>query len=201
MLGDWATFFLALLLIPVLLLEETSGEPGVVAFATAANTFIWAIFALDYALDVRRATDRASYVRSHWFDLALIVVSPPMLVPPEAQALRVLRILRLARAFAVAGIVAERLDRPLTRRAALGIAAGLGILVLAGGALITALEPTLFPNIALGYAWTVATLVTAGHATPQPASAVGRAISSTIIVVGLGSFAALAASIATPRRS
>lgn len=201
MLGDWATFFIALLLVPVLLLEETSGDPGVVALATGANAFIWAIFALDYVLDLRRAGDRGSYVRSHWFDLALIVVSPPMLVPPEAQALRVLRVLRLARAFAVTGIVAERLDRPLTRNAALGIAGALGILVLAGGALITAVEPALFPNVALGYAWTVATLVTAGHATPEPVSAVGRAISSTIIVVGLGSFAALAASIASPRGS
>ena len=199
MLGDWATFFVALLLIPVLLLEETSGDPGVVQLATAANVFIWGIFALDYALDLRRASDRGAYVRSHWFDLALIVVSPPIIVPPEAQALRVLRILRLARAFTVAGIVAERLDRPLTRDAALGILAVLFVVLLSGGVLITAVEPALFPNVALGYVWTVATLVTAGHATPEPLSAAGRAISSTIVVVGLGSFAALAASLATPR--
>lgn len=201
MLGDWATFFIALLLIPVLLLEETSGDPGIVQLATAANAFIWAIFALDYALDLRRATDRAAYVRSHWFDLALIVVSPPLIVPPEAQALRVLRVLRLARAFTVAGIVAERLDRPLTRNAALGIVAVVFVVILAGGVLITAVEPVLFPNVALGYAWTVATLVTAGHATPEPLTAAGRAISTTVIVVGLGSFAALAASLATPRNS
>lgn len=198
MLGDWATFFLALLLVPVLVLEETSGDRGVVQAASILNAVIWLAFALDYTLDVRRATDRGAYVRAHWADLALIVVSPPILVPPEAQALRVLRALRLLRAFAIVGIVAERLGRPLSRRAGLALLALLGALVLAGGVVVTAAER--FPNVAQGYAWTIATLVTAGHTTPEPATAVGRALSSAIIVVGLGTFAALAASVAGERR-
>ncbi|MDQ2952683.1 MAG: ion transporter [Chloroflexota bacterium] len=200
MLGDWATFFLALLLVPVLLLEETSAEPGIVGLATAANALIWLAFALDYAIDLWRAADRRLYIRHHWADLALIVVSPPLFVPPEAQALRVLRALRLLRAFAVVGVVLERLGRPLTRHAALAIAGLLAIVVLAGGVLIVAAEPTSFPTVAQGYAWAVATLVTAGHTTPEPASATGRAISTLIVVMGLGTFAALAASIAAAKR-
>ena len=195
MLGDWATLFLALLLVPVLLLEGSSADPDLVRLAGVLNALIWLAFALDYAIDLWRAPDRGVYVRSHWFDLALVVVSPPLLVPPEAQALRLLRILRLARVAALVGIIAERLDRPLTRQAALGILALLGVVVLAGGVLITAAEPASFPNIARGYAWTVATLVTAGHTSPEPVTAAGRAISSTIIVMGLGSLAALAASL------
>src|SRR5438067_368289 len=69
------------------------------------------------------------------------------------------------------------------------------VVVLSGGVLITAAEPASFPNVARGYAWTVATLVTAGHTTPEPTTTAGRAISSTIIVMGLGAAAALAASI------
>jgi voltage-gated potassium channel len=199
MLGEWATFFLALLLIPVLLLEETSSDPGVVQLATVANAFIWGVFTLDYVLDLRWSADRRAYVRTHWFDLALIVVSPPLLVPPEAQALRVLRAVRLARAFAIIGVVAERLGRPLSRQAALAILAVLAVVVLAGGLFITAAEPSSFTNVAQGYAWAVATLLTAGHTTPEPTTAVGRAISSTIIVMGLGTFAALAASVAGRR--
>lgn len=200
MLGEWATFFLALLLIPVLLLEETSSDPGVVGIATAANAAIWLGFALDYAVDLWHATDRRHYVRHHWADLALIVVSPPLLVPPEAQALRVLRALRLLRAFSVVGVVLERLGRPLTRQAALGIVGVLAIVVLAGGVLIIAAEPASFRTVAQGYAWAVATLVTAGHTTPEPATAAGRAISTLIVVMGLGTFAALAASIAAAKR-
>ena len=67
---------------------------------------------------------------------------------------------------------------PLTRQAALGILALLGVVVLAGGVLITAAEPASFPNIARGYAWTVATLVTAGHTTgdvDRAAVAIGSA--------------------------
>src|SRR5919197_5264482 len=93
MLGDWATFFLALLLIPVLLIEETSSDVAAVAAATAVNAAIWVAFAVDYAVDVWRASDRRGYIGDHWADLALIVVSPPLFVPPEAQALRVLRAL------------------------------------------------------------------------------------------------------------
>jgi voltage-gated potassium channel len=200
-LNDWLTFFLALLLVPVLLIEETSTDAAVVQLATDANALIWAAFALDYAVDLWRTKERARYIESHWFDLALIVVSPPLLVPPEAQALRVLRALRLLRAVAVVGIVAERLDRPLTRQAALAIVAVLGIVVLAGGVLITAAEPGSFRTVAQGYAWAVATLMTAGHTTPEPTTAAGHAISSTIVVMGLGTFAALAASLAGSRKS
>ncbi len=194
-LGDWGTFFLALLLVPVLSLEETSPDPGVVQLATWTNAFIWLAFALDYAVDLRRVADRGAYVRAHWFDLALIVVSPPLLVPPEAQALRVLRALRLLRAFALVGIVWERLGTPLSRTAQLALLAVLATVILAGGIFITAAEPAAFATVAQGYAWAVATLATAGHTTPEPATALGRAISSTIVVVGLGVFAALAASL------
>jgi len=199
MLGDWAIFFLALLLVPVLLLEETSTDPAVVGAATIANAVIWVLFALDYAIDLWRAPDRGAHVRSHWFDLALIVVSPPLLVPPEAQALRVLRAARLLRAFAVIGVVYERLGRPLTRTAALAIVGVLFAVILAGGLAIQWVEPATFPNVVRGYAWAIATLITAGHATPEPVTVGGRAISSTIVVMGLGSFVALAASL-TGRR-
>jgi voltage-gated potassium channel len=199
MLGDWAIFFLALLLVPVLILEETSTDPAVVGAATVANAVIWVLFALDYAIDLWRAPDRDAHVRSHWFDLALIVVSPPLLVPPEAQALRVLRAARLLRAFAVIGVLYERLGRPLTRTAALAIVGVLFAVILTGGLAIQWLEPATFPNVVRGYAWAIATLVTAGHASPEPTTVGGRALSSTIVVMGLGTFVALAASLAGRR--
>lgn len=199
MLGDWVTFFLALLFVPVLLLEETSTDPAVVGAATIANAVIWLLFALDYGIDLWRAPDRRAHVRSHWFDLALIVVSPPILAPPEAQVLRVLRAARLLRVFAVIGVAYDRLDRPLTRNAALVIVGALFAVILAGGLLIQWVEPERFPNVVLAYLWAIATLVTAGHASPEPISAAGHAISSTIVVLGLGTFVALAASIAGRR--
>jgi voltage-gated potassium channel len=199
MLGDWVTFFLALLLIPVLLLEETSRDPAVVGAATIANVVIWSLFALDYAVDLWRAPDRSAFVNSRWFDLALIVVSPPLLVPPEAQALRVLRGARLLRVFAVIGVAYDRLGRPLTRTAALAIVGLLFAIILAGGVLIHWLEPASFPNVLTAYGWAVATLVTAGHASPEPATVAGRAILSTIVVMGLGTFVALAASLSGRR--
>lgn len=199
MLGDWVTFFLALLLIPVLVIEETSSDPAVVSVATTANAAIWALFALDYAIDLWRASDRRAHIARHWADLALIVVSPPLFVPPEAQALRVLRALRVFRAFAVMGVVAETLGRPLTRTALLAILALLAAVLIVGGIVVIAAEPRTYTNVAQGYAWAVATLMTAGHAEPPPSTAIGRAVSTLIVVIGLGAFAALAASIASTR--
>ena len=199
MLSDWATLFLALLLVPVLLLEGSSTEPDIVRLAGALNALIWLAFALDYVIDLWRARDRGAYVRSHWFDLALVVVSPPLLVPPEAQALRVLRAARLLRAFAAIGVMYDTLGRPLTRNAALVIVGVLFVVILAGGLLMQWVEPATFPNVLTGYAWAIATLVTAGHAAPEPLTAAGRAISATIVVLGLGSFVALAASLAGRR--
>ena len=196
MLGDWVIFFLALLLVPVLLLEETSTDPSVVGAATIANAVIWILFALDYAVDLWRAPDRGAHVRSHWWDLALIVVSPPLLVPPEAQALRVLRAARLLRAFAAIGVMYTRLGRPLTRTAALAIVGVLFAVILGGGLLVQWVEPATFPSVLQAYAWAIATVVTAGHAPPEPVTVAGRAISSTIVVMGLGTFVALAASLA-----
>ncbi|MEX2046608.1 MAG: ion transporter [Chloroflexota bacterium] len=199
MLGDWVIFFLALLLVPVLLLEETSTDTAVVGAATFANAVIWLLFALDYAVDLWRAPDRGAHVASHWWDLALIVVSPPLLAPPEAQALRVLHAARLLRVFAVVGVAYDRLGRPLTRTAALAIVGVLFAVILAGGLLMHWVEPSAFPNVVAGYGWAIATLVTAGHASPEATTVAGRAISSTIVVMGLGTFVALAASLAGKR--
>jgi len=193
-------FFLALLLIPVLLIEETSTDAGIVALATWINAAIWLLFVIDYALDLWRADDRRAHLAGHWADLALIVVSPPLLVPPEAQALRALRAFRLLRALAIVGIVAEQVGRPLTRAALLVLLAILAAVLLAGGILVIAAEPKAFPTVTQGYAWAIATLMTAGNADPAPTTPAGRAISTLIVVVGLGTFAALAASIASAKR-
>jgi len=200
LLGDWVTFFLALLLIPVLVIEETSADPAVISIATAANAAIWALFALDFAVDLWRARDRRAHIASHWADLALIVVSPPLFVPPEAQALRVLRALRVFRALAVTGVIAETVGRPLTRSAVLGLLALLAGVLIVGGIVVVAAEPNTFANVVQGYAWAIATLMTAGHVEPSPSTATGHAVSTLIVVVGLGTFAALAASIASAKR-
>jgi hypothetical protein len=73
------------------------------------------------------------------------------------------------------------------------------MLILAGGLLIQWVEPATFPNVLTGYAWAIATVVTAGHAPPEPVTVAGRAISSTIVVMGLGTFVALAASLSGRR--
>ena len=106
-----------------------------------------------------------------------------------------LRAARLLRVFAVIGLAYDRVGRPLTRTAALAIVGVLFAVILAGGLLVRWVEPATFPNVVAGYAWAIATLITAGHASPEPATVAGRAISSTIVVMGLGTFVALAASL------
>src|SRR3712207_7702692 len=65
------------------------------------------------------AERRWRFLRSAWFDLALIVLTPPFAVPEPmqgARSVRVLRLLRLLRAGAMAGIRSEEHTSELQSR-------------------------------------------------------------------------------------
>lgn len=83
---------LAFLMIPVLLIPLVRPVHGVVAVSfDAADYAIWALFAADYGVRFTLAPDRLRFVRTHLFDLAVVVL--PFLRP--LQALRPLRVHRL----------------------------------------------------------------------------------------------------------
>ena len=104
---DLPLAFLALLIVPALVLEERSSSGWWHALAVAINWLVWLAFCAEYVGKLLLAPSRRSYVRGAWFDLLIIILSPPFLVPEALQgmrAVRVLRLLRVVRAIAVAMI-------------------------------------------------------------------------------------------------
>jgi voltage-gated potassium channel len=117
---EWPVALLALLIVPALVLEERTADPFLRNLAHLTNWIVWVAFCIEFAVRWA-ARGSARFLREAWFDLLLIGVSPPFLVPDYLQgtrslrALRAIRLLRLVRAGAVAGI-GLRLSRRLFGR-------------------------------------------------------------------------------------
>ena len=92
---------LALALIPVLVLPAVMHLPPAAQDALdAIEWMIWAAFAFEYTINLYLADRRGTYIRSHWFDLAIVLL--PMLRPLRlARSARALRLLRTGRLIAL----------------------------------------------------------------------------------------------------
>lgn len=107
---QWPLTILALLVVPALILEDRTTNPAIRTLCNVINWFVWLAFVGEFGTALAVTANRLKYVRSAWFDLAIILLSPPFLVPDVLQstrslrALRVLRLLRLMRGMAVATI-------------------------------------------------------------------------------------------------
>src|SRR5262249_44241399 len=110
---------LALLIVPALVLEERGTSETIRTIAHAVNWIVWLAFCAEYVGKLWLAPNRRSYARRAWFDLLIIILSPPFIVPDAAQGVRVVRVLRLlrfVRAAAVAAIGLREAAQALRQR-------------------------------------------------------------------------------------
>lgn len=188
---------LAGLMLPLVLLEESTEDARVLVLAERFSAGIWGAFVVEYTFFLLRARERWSYVRAHWFDLLIIVLTPPLVwLPNEMDALRALRALRLVRAVAFVGRTQHTLRRYLRRGSLPYLLALSAFVVLIGGLAIHALEPERAASVGDGIWWAAATLSTVGYGDIAPATFTGRLVAVVIMVVGVGTFAGLTAAIA-----
>jgi hypothetical protein len=84
------------------------------------NWIVWLAFCAEFVWLLHLAPNKRRFVRESWFDLLIIVVSPPFALVPEAwqglRAARALRLLRLLRAFAFLSIGLKTTRRLLEHR-------------------------------------------------------------------------------------
>jgi voltage-gated potassium channel len=148
---------------------------------------VWAAFALDFAIRLWLAEQRASYARSHWYDVALVLV--PMLRP-----LRLLRLLALARVLnrSATGSLVGKVSTYAAGVAVMSV--GLGSLAVldaeqdARGANITAFGDALW--------WASTTVTTVGYGDHFPVTTEGRLVAVALMIVGIGLVGAVTASVA-----
>jgi voltage-gated potassium channel len=151
---------------------------------------IWAAFVVEYLTLLYLAPDRWHTVRTHLFDLAIIVL-------PFLRPLRAARALRVVAGFG-RGLVAVR---TITGRRGFRSFIGLVVvLVPIGGLLTYAFERNhpdgTFSNAGEALWWAVVTSTTVGYGDYAPVSSEGRAVAVVLMLVGIGLLSVVTANVA-----
>lgn len=195
---------LALMIVPALVLEDQATSTAVRVAAHALNWFVWVAFCAEFAGKLWLAPSRPHYVRNAWFDLLIIALSPPFLVPSAMQgvrvvrAVRVLRLLRFVRAAAVAALGLREAGQALKHRRFHLVVVTTSAVVALGALGIFAVEAGHNPNIrsiADAFWWAVVTTTTVGYGDVSPVTPEGRLIAVALMVIGIGFIGVFTASV------
>jgi voltage-gated potassium channel len=168
----------------------------------AADWAVWTVFTVEYAVMMLVVPDRWGYTRRNWLNVAVIVLSFPLL-PALMAMTRLVRLVRLTRLFrlfrllAVTGRGLHALRLVLGRRGLLYVVAVSVFLVFAGGAFLSSVEPEQVEGgFWSGVWWAVVTVTTVGYGDVYPKTGQGRAVAVALMLAGVGLLATVAASIA-----
>jgi voltage-gated potassium channel len=190
---------LALLVIPVVLIQESHASHGWREFATIANWVIWGGFVVEFVFILAVAQRKGAALRAHWLELLIVVITPPFIprVLSSLRAARLLRLLQVAR-LGLLGDQALIIERTLTsRRGFRFIAAVTALLVFVTGAVVSVVDTKDFPNVGDGVWWAIVTVTTVGYGDFVPHSVSGRIVASIVMIVGIGFISVLTATIAS----
>ena len=202
---EWPVAILALLVVPALVLEDRATDPSLRSAAHIVNWIVWMAFCAEFVL--RWSAARSwRFLRTAWFDLVLILISPPFLVPEYLQgvrslrAIRGLRLLRVVRAGAVTTI-ALRLARKAFGKRKFHYTALVAVAVVLLGALGVYVFET-ESNKAIGSFgdalwWAIVTATTVGYGDVSPVTVEGRIIAVFLMLTGIGVIGVFTATVAS----
>lgn len=161
----------ALLVIPLLVIEESNlGEPWD-TLGDALNWGTWLAFVVESVVMIRVTPRPWDWIKAHPIDVAVIFLSPPF-IPSSLAGARLLRLLRAVRLLRVFSM--QRLLSLEGIRYAAFIAV---FLVMVGGVAYAAIEQTDSDGKALtawdGIWWAATTVTTVGYGDNYPLAAGG----------------------------
>jgi voltage-gated potassium channel len=185
-----------LALIPVLILDTDATSDGWKRVAEVSNWVIWAIFVVELGAVLVVAPRKKAALRAHWLDVAIVVLTIPLLGQALAW-LRLARFIRLAR-FGVVVARALQAEKRLTSGDSLRIAALLTLAaIVVGGAAQSTVSTGEFGSMWDGIWWASVTVTTVGYGDLYPKTVQGRLVGMVLMFVGIAFLSILTASIAS----
>jgi len=128
-------FIAALLVIPVIVIEQVHVRHAIKTFGGVLNWVIWVAFLTELAVMLAVTPDRMRWLRTHPLEAAIVVLTPPLL-PASMQALRMFRLLRVLRL----SVVVKEYRRLFTLEGVRGAAVVAAIGAFGGGAIFSEIE-------------------------------------------------------------
>jgi len=142
-----------------------------------ANVVIWVLFAGDFVVRLALAPNRRGFLRTHLFDLVVLVL----------PVLRPLRVLRLVTAVLV---LTRRTEIWARGRLALYVGATTTLLVAVAGLAVLDAERTNPDANITSYPealwWSVVTITTVGYGDHYPLSVTGKLVAVSLMIGGIG---------------
>lgn len=154
---------------------------------------LWGLFTFESCLLTLLVRDKLRYLRENWLNLVIITMGLPLIwgLPAYFGALRLLRLLLLFSLFLHLGSSI----RQLLEKNSLGpTLLGTAVIILMAGVMMAAIDPGIH-TVGDGIWWAWVTVTTVGYGDIVPTSLVGRAFAAMLMLIGLGLFSLLTASL------
>lgn len=178
----------ALLVIPVLILQQEPQGGTLDLIGDVLDWLSWGAFAAEAVVMLSVVPDRKAWLRGHFLEVAIVVLTPPFI--GAFKSIRLLKLLRLLWLFRLAPLARQLFTAAGVKSAALLVA----LTAVAGGAAFAELEKG--QTTANGIYWAVTTMTTVGYGNPQPTNTSTKILAVFVMFIGIGFVAVLTGAIA-----